>query len=226
MKQINLYQAEFRPPKVVLPARLLIFSGALFLLLMLGLYGWGSWQLKHLQAEVVQAEQRAQAVSRQLAASLAETRQKDPGLALEAQSLEAQLRALKLAQDAIASGELGSDAGYSAYFRALANTVRPGAWLTKVTISDSGRAMDLQGHALTGTDSARLIASLRSAPLFVGLSFSGLEVGPPDVAASKSAAREENQTDVVAKFLAFSLNARLPEPLAAGTSTITPRSQP
>jgi MSHA biogenesis protein MshI len=216
MKQINLYQAEFRPTKVVMPARLLLSSVALFLLILFALYGWGHWQLKNLQVEVVQAEQNANAATSQLAASLGKMHKIDPNLATETQSLEARVRTLQLAQDAISKGELGSDTGYSVYFRALANIVHSGAWLTKVTISDRGRAMDLQGRVLTGADSARLIANLRNAPLFVGLSFSGLVVGSPNSAvstpaASTLAARASDLAQADARFLTFSLKARLPE---------------
>lgn len=215
MKQINLYQSEFRPPKVVLPARALALSGGVFLLGLFALYAWDGWQLRQLQVQVDQAVQRADAVTRQVQAGALGVRAADPAVAAEAQALEARVRALQRAQDAIASGELGAETGYSAQFRALARTGAAGAWLTGVTISDRGRAMDLQGRALTGADSARLISNLRREPLFVGLSFAGLEVGAPEVdaATAEEAASARAQAP---HFLAFSLSARLAEPAASG----------
>lgn len=225
MKQINLYQSEFRPPKVVLPARALVLSGVVFMVGLLALYAWESWQLRQLKQQVAQIVQRADTVTRQVQAYAPGARQADPSVAAEAQKLEARVRALQLAQDAIASGALGAETGYSAQFRALARAVGnpAGAWLTRVTLSDSGHAMDLQGRALTGAAAARLIANLRREPLFVGLSFAGLDVHAPK---SEDAAEESVAAQPIAKsgrsleprtpprFLEFSLNARLSDSVA------------
>ncbi|MDP2787783.1 MAG: hypothetical protein Q8O79_06880 [Pseudomonadota bacterium] len=218
MKQINLYQTEFRPPKIILPAREMAISGVVFLLGLLALYAWNGWQLKQLRQQVEQVEQRADAVARQIAASAPGARQADPNLALEAQSLEARVHALQQAQDAIAGGELGSETGYSAQFRALARTAGSGAWLTGVTIADGGRAMDLRGRARSGSEPARLIAGLRREPLLVGLSFAVLDVHPPvDAAAAANASLPpagQAGRSLEPRYLEFSLQARLPEAAA------------
>lgn len=223
MKQINLYQSAFRPPKILLPARGLAISGVVFLAGLLALYAWGGWQLGRLRSQVEQVVQRADAVSRQVQAHAPGARQADPTLAMEAQTLEARVRALQLAQDAIASGALGAETGYAAQFRALAravgNPASLGAWLTGITLSESGRALDLRGRALDGADPARLIANLRREPLFVGLSFAGLEVVTPQ---PKNSAQPEGQPDSKApaapRFLEFSLNARPAEPAAGAAA--------
>lgn len=224
MKQINLYQSEFRPPKVFLPARALVISGVVFLAGLLALHAWGSWQLRQLKQQVAQVVQRADSVTRQVQASALGARQADPSLAAEAQTLEARVRALQLAQDAIAGGALGSETGYSAQFRALSraagNPASPGAWLTRVTLSDSGRALDLQGRAQTGAAAARLIANLRREPLFVGLSFAGLDVHAPEAEGAASAqpvakAGRSQEARTPPRFLEFSLHARLSESAAA-----------
>lgn len=215
MKQINLYQAAFRPPKIVLPARALLLSAAVLWVGLLALYGWGNLQLKQSQRQVEQVVQRADALTRQVAASAPDARTPDLNLAREAQTLEASVRALQLAQDAIARGELGSESGYSAQFRALAraadNPASLGAWLTGVVISEGGHGMTLQGRALNGADAARLIANLRREPLFVGMSFSGLEIGAP---AAQSSGAPVTQVDAAPAFLEFSLHARLSDPVA------------
>jgi hypothetical protein len=228
MKQLNLYQSEFRPPKVLLPARALVFSGMVFMVGLLVLYVWGNWQLSSLKQQVAQVVQRADALTHQVKANAPGAHQADPTSVAEAQTLEARVRALQLAQDAIASGALGSETGYSAQFsalaRALGNSARPGAWLTHVKISESGHAMDLQGRALTGADSARLIANLRREPLFVGLSFAGLDVHAPkmegateEAASAQPVATAGRSPEVRTppRFLEFSLNARLSESATA-----------
>ena len=224
MKQINLYQAEFRPPKVLLPARSLAMSGGVFLLGLLALYGWESWNLKQLQVQVRQVETHANAVTRQIEASAVGKPGSDTALVRETQSLESQLRALKLAQDAVASGELGSETGYSAYFLALARTVRTtGAWLTGVTVDESGRALSLQGRTLSGADAARLVADLRRDPVFVGLSFSGLTVATPE-ASPKRGEEPVKHTAATPRFLIFTLNARQTDPDRATVTQVVGRA--
>jgi hypothetical protein len=224
IKQINLYQAEFRPPRVVLPARSLALSGVVFLLGLLALYGWQSWALKQLQVQVSQVEQRANAVTRQVAASVVGAQDSDVALVREAQSLESRVRALKLAQDAVANGELGSETGYSAYFLALARTVRTnGAWLTGVTVDESGRALSLQGRALSGADAARLVADLRRDPVFVGLSFSGLTLAPPE-ASPKRGDEPVEHTASTPRFLIFTLNARQTDTDRAAATQVVGRA--
>jgi Tfp pilus assembly protein PilN len=208
IKQINLYQAEFRPPRVLLPARSLALSGVVFLLGLLALFGWENLKLKQLQAQVSQVEQRANAVTQQIETSVVGAPGRDAALIREAQSLEERVRVLKRAQDAVASGELGSETGYSAYFLALARTVRTqSAWLTGVTVADSGRALSLQGRALSGTDAARLIADLRRDPVFVGLSFSGMTVAPPETNPKRGDEPAEQAAETP-RFLIFTLSAR------------------
>jgi Tfp pilus assembly protein PilN len=222
MKQINLYQAEFRQPRVLLPARKLLLSAAVFVAGLLLLYGLGEWQLRQLRHQVAQVVNRAEEVTRQVQASAPGVRQTDPAIAQQAQTLEARAHALQLAQEAIASGGIGSESGYSAQFHALARAVgnpsRSGAWLTGVTLSDNGRSLDLRGRALNGGSAARLIANLRREPLFVGLSFAELVMGPPQLNADQDATRPfgqaAKQPDVspdAPRSLAFSLNARAAE---------------
>jgi Tfp pilus assembly protein PilN len=227
MKQINLYQAEFRPPKILLPARALVLSGVVFWAGLLALYGWQSWQLKQVQTQVDAVVKRADAMTRQVAASQPGARTPNLNLVQEAQTLETRVRALQLAQDAIANGELGSETGFSAQFRALARTTAPGAWLTGVTILDAGRGLTLQGRALTSADAARLIANLRQQALFVGLSFAGLEVRPPEspAASARTPNKPAEQTNAAPRFLVFSLNARLSEAVAVSAAPL-PRSGP
>lgn len=209
MKQINLYQAAFRPPSVVLPARKMLLSGAVFVFGLLLLYVWNNWQLRLLHDQVEQITRRAEAVMRQVDASAPGSTQSNPAVAAEAQKLEARIRALQLAQEAIANGEVGSETGYAAQFRSLAraagNHSSPGAWLTGVALYDNGRALDLQGRTLSGAATADLIGNLRREPLFVGLSFAGLQVGAPEEKSGQSTAADNGKPP---RYLVFTLNAR------------------
>ena len=178
MIQINLYQAAFRPVRVVLPVRRLLAGSAVFLCALLLFYAWEAWRLTQLRREATQLTGQALKLETRAHAG-AVPRQADPGVLRLAESTEARLRNLQRALDALASGALGSDVGYSRQFRALARSRVEGAWLTRVEIGAAGHEMNLRGGALSGEASARLIASLRAEPLFVGLSFAALTLGPP-----------------------------------------------
>lgn len=216
-KQINLYQAEFRPAPVVLPAQSLLLGVAAFTLGLLALSAWDGWRLARLRAETDQVVARAEAVARQVEQAGVSVARTDPAIIAEAETLEARTRALQAAQAAVASGALGGETGFSAQFRALARTTVPGAWLTGVEIADRGREMNLHGRAVDGESPARLIASLRREPLFVGLSFAALDVHPPQAAAGEPVpAQDKDKAAAPAPFLEFSLTARLPEADAQG----------
>lgn len=178
MKHINLYQAAFHPPRVVLPARRMLAGGALFLAALLAFYAWDAWRLAGLRREVSQLTRQGARLDAQVTAGNV-ARQANPQVLAETGALETRLRNLQQAQAALASGALGSTTGYAAQFRAFARVRVPGAWLTHIEIDGGGHEMNLRGRALSGEDSARLIAGLRREPLFAGLSFASLELAPP-----------------------------------------------
>ncbi|MDP2832663.1 MAG: hypothetical protein Q8Q28_05095 [Pseudomonadota bacterium] len=219
MKHINLYQAAFRPPRIILPARKLLVAGVLFLCGLLAVAAWDAWRLAQLRREVNQVSESAAHLEAQVGADVV-ANQADPKMQAAAEGLEARLRNLHLAQAALASGALGSTTGYSAQFRALARARVAGAWLTRVEITARGHEMNLRGRALTGEDSARLIASLRREPLFVGLSFASLTLDPPnDKTGGFEALPAGGAPPPAPRFLEFTLSARVPE---AATTAAAP----
>lgn len=220
MKHLNLYQAAFHPPKTLLPARKLLAGGGLFLCGLLALYAWDVWRLAQLRQDVGPLVARAANLEARVDAGAA-VGQADPQVLAETAVVETRLRNLRLAQDALAGGALGSETGYSPRFRALARAGVAGAWLTRVEIGERGHEMNLRGRALTGEDSAHLIANLRREPLFVGLSFASLALAPPeDKAAEAEGAKIAGKRPAPPRFLEFALAARLPD--AAATPSPPP----
>lgn len=212
MKNINLYQAAFRPIRVILPARRLLAGGMVFLCGILALYAWEAWRLAQLRREVGQVTARATRLETRAQASFV-LRQADQKVLSDAENIEARLRNLQRAQEALASGALGSETGYSAQFRALARARVDGAWLTRVEIGSGGHEVNLRGRALSGEAPARLIASLHREPLFVGLSFAALTLSPPQdkAAPSQGAAESDKVAEKAPTFLEFALSAHLDE---------------
>jgi hypothetical protein len=207
-KQINLYLAEFRPPQHALPTHSLLFGAVIFAAGLAALHVWDRLKLDQYRQEADQAEARAALVERQLAQLAGQGSQADPAIVAEAASLEARILALRAAQDSIAAGALGSDSGYAAHFQALSRARVPGAWLTRIEVTEAGKAMSLEGRALGGDDPARLIAMLGRQPILAGLTYAGLEVHPP----APESASAEPAPPRTAEYLEFTLAARLEAP--------------
>lgn len=184
-QEINLYHAEFRPPRNPLPARTLFVAIALMALAMLSLYGVDRWQVAGRRAQLADLEQRASRLEAQVDALSGQVagRRQDPGLAAELAGLETRLRALNEAEAAIRAGALGSLSGYSGHFTALSRVRTADAWLTGVSLHGAPVRMDLSGRALSGEAAARYVTALRREPFFAGLSFDSLEIATPAKAA-------------------------------------------
>lgn len=210
-KQINLYQAAFHPPQIILPTQSLLLGVAVFTACLLGLHAWDSWKFSQYRQEANRLTAQAERMVRQLDLTARPGRPADPQVEAEASALEARVRALQLAQEAIASGVLGNTTGYSAQFVGLSKATVPGAWLTRIEVSGQGREMNLAGRALQGEDPARLIAALGRQPLFMGLSYAALEVHPPADVEKPGQADGDSKPAKGMDFLEFSLSARLPE---------------
>jgi hypothetical protein len=182
LRHINLYQAEFRPARVVFPASRMLAGLALLLLGLLALHGWGVWQNRELAAQVAQVNRQTEALETRLT-SLGKAQDHatpDPALAADIQRLETRLAALARVEQAIQSGAVGSPGGWSAHFDALARVSVPGLWLTGVHLEGSAPYMTLRGRSLDGNAPARYIALLRQQPQFVGLEFAALEIAEPE----------------------------------------------
>lgn len=215
MRYINLYHAEFRPPRVVLPFALMARATLLFLLALIVLYLYQVWDADRqksvndrLEARVVQLEKRLETDARRGAPLAA-----DPLLAEQVQALERRIQALARVEEVVASGALGTPFGYSSQFRSLAQAIVPGAWLTGIVLEGKGNTLSLTGRALASEDAARYVNRLRQAPQFAGFSFAAMELRAPEpVQAAKDAqAGKEAGAPPADHALEFHLMSQLPK---------------
>jgi Tfp pilus assembly protein PilN len=241
-KQINLYQAEFRPVQVALPTGSLLLGVVVFAVGLLLVHGLDAWQFEKFRTDVDALSRQADQLEQRLARASQSIRQADPHVVAEAAQLETRIRSLEQAHTAINSGAMGSAAGYAAQFSALKLATAPGAWLTHVDISNRGHDMSLTGGALQGDAPANLIAALRRQPLFTGLTYAGLQVNPAkegneagtsDAQAGSAASRpalsgaadatgstQPQRPPKSPEYLVFTLTAQLPESTPGATSAI------
>jgi hypothetical protein len=177
-QHINLYHAQFRPPRNPLPARYILAGAGLMLLVMLGLAGFDRWQLNLAKDNLATLETRADRLEAQMngLASQVAGRQADPALAGELARLEAGLVALNRAEQAIRSGALGSATGYSGYFAALSRVRVAEVWLVGIDLGGEPARLSLSGRALADDGPVRYVGALRREPALAGLGFAGLEI--------------------------------------------------
>lgn len=215
-RQINLYQAEFRPRQTPLPTASLLAGAGLFAAGLLLAQAWGAWQLRQHRLDADAIEARATDIEQQVLRAGGQARKLTPGLLAEARQLEGQTRNLRLLQQAIDSGALGGVSGYSSRFRALSRGVAQGAWLTHIDIRGARGDMDLSGYTLHGDGPARLMSALRQQPQFAGLSYAVLELGPPDTEdgarepGTPASAPDAQKPPAAPAYLRFALRASLP----------------
>jgi hypothetical protein len=135
-------------------------------------------------------------------------RQKNPALAAELASAEAELKSLHQVESVLRGGALGNAAGYSEYFRAFSRQNVSGLWLTGVSIVGAGNDIGVQGRALQPTLIPAYISRLKSERIMSGKSFASLDISRPD--AQFATAPAPTPTPAVAPFVQFSLQSTEP----------------
>ncbi|MBC7779894.1 MAG: PilN domain-containing protein [Proteobacteria bacterium] len=180
-QQINLYGAQFRPVRDVLPAPRLIGIALSALVLLAGLWGALAWQ-------VADARSRAQSVHRDLEsrkveiAELAKTvgaRRSDPKLDQDLARVEALHRARTELRTLPASGALGAPGGFSEQMRAFARQSSDGLWLTGFALS--GQQVELHGRALSADLVPAYLRRLGQEKVMSGVALNDLRIAQPEV---------------------------------------------
>ncbi len=177
-QQINLYQEQFRPRHVVLPARLL---GVLFGVLVLGLatlHAQSRWSLRPVAAAVTQGRTDVAAGEARLVTLAAENppRKPDPVLAREVKRRRAALAQTREIADNLERGAYGSVDGLSPFLVALARQHQEGTWLTRVDVARGGRALGLAGKTLLPEGVPAYLERLAGEEALAGKTFGSLEL--------------------------------------------------
>ncbi len=178
MKQINLLPAPPRRPWLSAPA------AALSLLACSLLPGWQAWDG---QRQIEAAQRLAGDRERELAAQqqLLLALQKKLGdseathdIGARIAALEPQTRVSKDLLERLKAGELGSLDGYGAQLAEFAALPQRGVWVTRVTISNAGRALRVEGRALRKEQILPYAAVLNAAMEKYGIVLTHVEVAP------------------------------------------------
>lgn len=213
-QQINLFNPIFLKQKKIFTALPMaealgiIVAGALLL----------NWYAVRSVSELEQeaAAGKAMLAKREQRLNQARTqfapRAKDPALAAQLTSAEAELKALHDVSSVLQGGALGNTAGYAEYFRAFSRQNVNGLWLTGVSINGAGNDIGVQGRAMQATLIPNYIARLTGERVMRGKTFASLDIGRPDAAAPAAAPGATPAPATAASpFVEFSLQSTVQE---------------
>lgn len=176
-QQVNLYQ-ETAPPwrpfgSATLALAVAAVGGCLTII-----WGFGTWQVDHLQRAVgaLQHQQQAQQAMLSALGSLPGGAASAADLQSRTQELNADLAARERALALLQGDAAGSSSGFSAELAALARHPMPGLWLRQITLSDLTGAMSLAGEVLDPDGVPRYLHALGTERTLAGMRFDRLAI--------------------------------------------------
>ena len=176
-QQINLYQPIFRKEHHLLSALTMVQAAVMLLSALLVIYGYASWQVLGVEAELQQLENREKAYAAQVQRLGLST---DSG---QRERVEAELevvnRDLAHQQELVSileKQEFGGAAGFSPRMTALARSHVQGLWLTRVALSGSGGELQIAGESLHAGLIPEYLQRLSEQPALEGVQFASLEM--------------------------------------------------
>lgn len=173
-QQVNLYQ-ETAPPwrpfgSATLALAVAAVSGCLAVI-----WGFGTWQVDHLQQAVGALQHQQQAQQAMLGAL--------PGGAAGATDLQSRIERLNVELAAreralthLQRDAAGSTSGFSAQLAALARHPMPGLWLRQITLSDLTGSMSLAGEVMDPDRVPRYLHALGTERALAGMRFDRLAI--------------------------------------------------
>jgi len=171
MQQINLYQSQFKPKKIHLPARqvYLVLLIVITILSVMSLYS----AKKNSVLEKSISQYTQQSIG-QLEDSI-----ESPLLNAELDALERQRKEKELLLNYLTHQSFGNSQGFSATLRTLSQQKINKVWLTQFSLLNGGYAITLQGEAVESSQIPLYIDSLGESPHFHGKQFSVFQLQQP-----------------------------------------------
>lgn len=179
-QQVNLYQ-ETAPPWRPFGSATLALAVAAVSACLAVIWGYGAWQVEHLQQAVaaLQHQQQAQQAMLSTLGSLPAGAGNATDLQSRIQQLDTQLAARERALALLQGATVGGTRGFSAQLAALARHSMPGLWLQRISLSELTGSMSLAG-ATTDPDSVpRYLHALGTERTLAGMRFDRLTIQRP-----------------------------------------------
>jgi hypothetical protein len=156
------------------------------LLLLLGMYGYSSYQVAQLRKESIEVSQQLQAMQTQLKQTMEQFRSPQPSKDIQGKIAGAEATIKNHRQVlAFLRGKTASEThGFSAYMQAFARQSISGLWLTGFTVDGASGDMTLSGRALQPDLVPQYIGRLGLEPALKGKAFAALRMELPKLVAA------------------------------------------
>jgi len=171
MQEINLYQAQFKPKKLVLPPRQMLL---IVLIVMAVLSVMSLYSAKRNTVLQTTIKQQQQYTTQNIAQS-----PESPLLLAELEKINVQQFDKQRLLDYLSHQDFGNQQGFSATLFHLAKQQIDNVWLTEFSLVKGGQSITLQGKASQSNQIPLYIDSLAKAEYFQGKSFSVFQLEQP-----------------------------------------------
>ncbi len=182
MEQVNLYQAQFKPKKVILPATQVLLIALIPIILFSLLSILMSSKQTSLEEEFASQTKQLQAQQQQLTAMQQQLNalKENPLLRAELSDIQQQLVSKQILLDHLNSQSFGNQQGFSMMLTALSKQHIDELWLTQFSLLNSGQFIALQGSAYSSQLIPEYIDNLAKSEQFQGKNFSVFQLQQPN----------------------------------------------
>ena len=195
-QQVNLYQAEFHPKQVRLPARQVVSISITAIGFMFLVNGILFGENYYLNAKVKLLTQNLEkvAANNMVLQNKVDEQRVDDDLQLAVLEAGKQLQARQKIMLWVDQSSKDNKVYFSSLLEGLSRQHVPGLWLSSVDIEKGGQVLNLQGNTLNPKLMPELLAKLNAEPAFVGREF------------KKALLKEDDQYQGVSQFLLTTQN--------------------
>ncbi|MBL4638623.1 MAG: PilN domain-containing protein [Proteobacteria bacterium] len=182
MQQVNLYQAQFKPKQVILPAPQLLLLALLSVIIFIFLSIYMASHQASVASKLIAQTEQLQQQQHQLDTlqQQLDSRKINPLLVAELNDFRLQLKTKKILLDHLSNQSLGNKNGFSTMLTALSQQHIDDLWLTQFSILNSGQFIALQGSAYNSHLIPEYIDNLAKSEQFQGKHFSVFQLQKPD----------------------------------------------
>ena len=176
-QQVNLYEERLRPRHDLVTGRNVGVCTLVLFALITAVAMWARFEANQ-KTEVATASQKLLADEQERLAAvtkLVAERKVSPALIAELENTRALLSARKEVMDALGTGKLGNNTGFSAIMTGFARQSQGDLWLTGFQVTGGG-AIEIRGRLLDPEKLPAYVQSLRKEQVFQGSRFAALEM--------------------------------------------------